>query len=80
MDIQSQVYGAAQAKLARLCSAEWHHAKKNKRGRLMAPLTYSAEVERLIEISSEVLSATSEEAEELMAEMTYGAIQAKVLG
>lgn len=40
---------------------------------------YGAEVERLVELSSEVLGATNAEAEGIMAEVTSGAIDYAVL-
>ena len=80
MKIQDQVYGAIQAKLARLCASEYRsHAAKHKNRKKLPPLTYGAEVKRLLELSSEVLGATSDEAEGIMVEVTSGAIDYAVL-
>ena len=73
--IQDQVYSQIQARLARICSSEWEAAPKTKRGKLKRPLQYSATVDRLIELSSQVISASTSEAEAISAEVTNGSLQ-----
>jgi hypothetical protein len=75
MKIQDQVYNLIQARLKRICFAQWTKAKKNRKGRLMGPLTYPADVDRLIELSSEVLDADRDQAEAIASEVTTGSIQ-----
>jgi len=73
--IQDQVYTQIQARLARICSSEWEAAPKTKRGKLKRPLQYSETVDRLIELSSQVLSANDREAEAISFEVTNGSVQ-----
>ena len=73
--IQDQIYSQIQARLARICSSEWEAAPKTKRGKLKRPLQYSETVDRLIELSSQVLSASDREAEAISAEVTNGSVQ-----
>ena len=75
MKIQDQVYSLIQDRLKRICHNEWTKAKKNRKGRLISPLTYPAEVDRLIELSSEVLDADPDQAEAIASEVTTGSIQ-----
>jgi len=75
MNIQDQVYKLIQARLKRICFNTWTNAKKNRKGRLMGPLTYPAEVDRLIELSSEVLDVDRDQAEAIASEVTTGSIQ-----
>jgi hypothetical protein len=75
MKIQDQVYNLIQTRLFRLCFDTWTKAKKNRKGRLTGPLTYPAEVDRLIELSSEVLDADPDQAEAIASEVTNGSIQ-----
>ena len=75
MKIQDQVYNQIQSRLKRICASEYSAAPKTKRGKLKRPLQYSADVDRLIELSSAVLSATEREAEQISAEITTGNIQ-----
>jgi hypothetical protein len=75
MKIQDQVYNLIQARLKRICHNTWTKAKKNRKGRLMGPLTYPAEVDRLIELSSEVLDVDRDQAEAIASEVTTGSIQ-----
>lgn len=75
MKIQDQVYKLIQTRLKRLCFDTWTKAKKNRKGRLMGRLTYPAEVDRLIELSSEVLDADPDQAEAIASEVTNGSIQ-----
>ena len=75
MKIQDQVYNLIQARLKRICFDTWTKAKKNRKGRLMGPLTYPADVDRLIELSSEVLDADRDQAEAIASEVTTGSIQ-----
>ncbi len=79
MQMQEQVYGAIQARLKRLCASEYRQAPKKRNGKLKAPLSYSGEVTRLLELSSKVLDSTPKAAETIMAEITTGAIQHKFL-
>lgn len=73
--IQDQVYSQIQTRLARICSSEWEAAHKTKRGKLKRPLQYPAAVDRLIELSSLVIDASSSEAEAISAEITNGSVQ-----
>jgi hypothetical protein len=73
--IQDQIYSQIQARLARICSSEWDAAPKTKRGKLKRPLQYSETVDRLIELSSQVLSASDREAEAISFEVTNGSVQ-----
>ena len=75
MKIQDQVYNLIQARLKRICFDTWTKAEKNRKGRLMGPLTYPADVYRLIELSSEVLDADRDQAEAIASEVTTGSIQ-----
>lgn len=73
--LQDQVYAQIQTRLARICASEWESAPKTKRGNLKRPLQYSATVDRLIDLSSQVLCSENSEAEAISAEITMGSIQ-----
>tara|TARA_R110000824_G_scaffold4135_1_gene19643 strand:+ start:479 stop:733 length:255 start_codon:yes stop_codon:yes gene_type:complete len=73
--LQDQVYAQIQTRLARICASEWEAAPKTKRGNLKRPLQYSATVDRLIDLSSQVLCSENSEAEAISAEITTGSAQ-----
>ena len=75
MKIQDQVYKLIQERLKRICFDTWTKAKKNRKGRLNGPLTYPAEVDHLIELSSKVLDMDQDQAEAVANEVTTGSIQ-----
>ena len=75
MKIQDQVYKLIQTRLKRLCFDTWTKAKKNRKGRLIGPLTYPAEVYRLIELSHQILDMDQDQAEAIASEVTSGFIQ-----
>ena len=78
-DINNQVYNAIEARLQRICKAEFAAAHKSVNGRLRKPLTYSQEVFTLVELLSQVVDASASECESIMATITGGAIQDKFL-
>ena len=75
MNIQDQVYNLIQARLKRICFDTWTKAKKNRKGRLLGPLTYPADVDRLIELSHQILDMDQDQAEAIASEVTNGSIQ-----
>ena len=75
MNIQDQVYKLIQTRLKRLCFDTWTKAKKNRKGSLTGPLTYPAEVDRLIELSHQILDMDQDQAEAVASEVTTGSIQ-----
>ena len=75
MKIQDQVYKLIQERLKRICFKEWNQAEKTRKGYLKRPLVYSAEVDRLIELSYQILDMNQDQAESIATEVTTGSIQ-----
>ena len=75
MKIQDQVYKLIQDRLKRICFKEWDQAEKSRKGYLKRPLVYSVEVDRLIELSHQILDMDQDQAEAIANEVTTGSIQ-----
>lgn len=75
MNIQDQTYFAIQARLERICRAEYNMVPKRHDGRPKKTITYPAIVDDLIKLSSRALEADDAECEAIFATITQGEIQ-----